>query len=296
MNTSIRDLIYNFKNQNILMQLIVVLAGIFVFLRLAYLLLFFFGLEETYFVTGFDFLTCTADLEKLIFQPWTIFTYMFMHFDIWHVVFNLLVLYWFGKIFLEYIGARNFLSVFILGGLAGAALYIISYNLFPAFADSVRGSNMLGASAGVLAILVAIATFVPNYTFHLMFIGPVKIKYIAAVLVFIYLIVIPFSNAGGNLAHIGGAIFGYFYATQYKKGKDYASGLTNFTDKIFAMFSGSGNRMKTVYKKTKTEKQFHNQKADKQEIIDKILDKISKSGYGSLSEEEKKTLFNASKN
>ena len=154
---------------------------------------------------------------------------------------------------------------------------------------------MLGASAGVLAILVAIATFVPNYSFHLMFIGPVKIKYIAAVLVFMYLIVIPFSNAGGNLAHIGGAVWGYFYAFQYKKGIDYAGGLTKFLDKILALFSGSGSKMKTVYKKAKSEQDHKSQKADQQEIIDKILDKISKSGYGSLSEEEKKILFNASK-
>ncbi|MBT8195072.1 MAG: rhomboid family intramembrane serine protease [Bacteroidia bacterium] len=295
MTTSIRELIQKYKSQNIAMKLVIILAAIFVVLRLTFFVLHLFNKENDIFYSGFNYLTCPAELSLLITKPWTILTYMFLHFDILHVVFNLLFLFWFGKIFLEYLGGRNFLSVFILGGLAGAVLFIFSYNLFPAFADYVSDSNLIGASAGIYAIIIAIAVFIPNYTFPLLLIGPVKVKYIAAAMVFISIIMIPFSNAGGNIAHVGGAIFGYYYALQHKKGNDIAGWLTNWLDKIVVLFSGSGTRMKTVHKKPKKDSDFVAQKASKQEEIDKILDKISKSGYGSLSEAEKQILFDASK-
>ncbi|HKL67982.1 MAG TPA: rhomboid family intramembrane serine protease, partial [Bacteroidales bacterium] len=165
-----------------------------------------------------EFLAVPASSPELIKKPWTVITYMFLHQGFFHILFNMLWLYWFGRIFSDYFDQKKLVSLYILGGLSGALLYILSFNIFPAFADVIHLSIALGASASVMAIVVATATFVPDYSVYLFLLGKVKIKYIA-IGIFLLTSVFDFSvNTGGKIAHIGGAIMGYVYATRYRQG------------------------------------------------------------------------------
>jgi hypothetical protein len=222
---------------------------------------------------------------------------MFIHENFLHILFNMLVLYWTGKIFCEFLGSSKLVAVYILGGLAGAFLYILSYNIFPAFAQSLHFSQLIGASAGVIAVLVAIATMVPDYTMHLILFGPVRLKYIAIFLVLLYVISIPDGNAGGNISHIGGAAFGFFYSRILKKGTNIGSWLEKILDTLQNLFFPS-KRLKAVHRRSggRRSASAPSDSTPRQEVIDAILDKISRSGYSSLSKEDKEILFKASKN
>ena len=208
-----------------------------------------------------------------------------------------MVLYFGGTIFLNYLNGKKLVVVYLLGGLAGGLLYILTFNLLPVFNRMAEVSIALGASASVMAILVAAATYVPNYMVRLMFLGNVKFKHIAIGYVVLDLVSIPQGNAGGHIAHIGGALFGFFYIQQLKKGRDFTLGFSRFLDYLKALFQPR-KKMKVVYKKqgkTKTDQVYNNQKIANQKKVDAILDKISKSGYDSLTTEEKAILFDASK-
>ncbi len=207
----------------------------------------------------------------------------------------MLWLYWFGKIFLEYLDQKKLVAVYLLGGLSGALVYVLSFNIFPAFREIVNESVALGASASVMAIVIAIAAYVPNYTIHLFLIGRIKIIYVALV-IFILTSAVDFSvNSGGKLAHIGGALFGYIYIINLKKGRDTGKGINKIID-FFAIMLRPGKRLKVTYKKPKNDYEFNKVKADRQAKINMILDKISKGGYDSLTKEEKDTLFSESQN
>jgi membrane associated rhomboid family serine protease len=230
-------------------------------------------------------------------RPWTLFTYMFLHKEFFHVLFNMLWLYWFGKIFLMYIDQKKLLGVYLLGGLSGAALYMMAYNFFPAFAQYVPYSIMLGASASVMAVVFAISFYVPDYSINLLFVGPVKLKYIAVFTIVLDFLMIASSNAGGHISHLGGALFGYIFMMQYKKQKD----ITKWAWGLFYPDKSSGGKkqyknphMHVSYKKPKTDMEYNKQKADERELLDGILDKIAKSGYESLSAKEKEILFKMS--
>lgn len=253
------------------------------------------------FPSGFvlEWLVFPKEPEEFIFKPWSIITYSFFHSGIWHILSNMLILYYAGIYFLSFFSSKKLLTFYFLGVIIGATVYMLSYNLFPAFAETGR-SYLLGASAGVMAVLVGIATHVPNLRIRLLIIGSIKFWYIAAFLVVLDIIQIPLGNAGGHIAHLGGALFGYVYASQLKKGNDFASGFEKFIEGIFESDKKQKPRMRTVYKKTsKTENSarttFKNNKTEKQQKIDAILDKISKSGYDSLTKQEKDFLFNAGK-
>jgi membrane associated rhomboid family serine protease len=240
-------------------------------------------------------LALPASIEVFAAKPWTLLTYMFLHFDFLHILFNMLWLYWFGAIFTMYLSQRQLLGTYIFGGITGGLLYILAYNAFPVF-DLVRGSALaLGASASVLAIVVGISFYVPNYTINLFILGPIKIKYIAIVTILMDLIMINSGNAGGHIAHLGGALWGFAYVKF----------LPHFDPaKIFGIFSGENmrkyresrkGRFKVHYGKTPVSDEDYNvQKKEKQQRIDKILDKISQSGYNSLTKEEKELLFSSS--
>lgn len=202
-----------------------------------------------------------------------------------------------GKIFTEYLGQKKLTAVYFLGAISGAVLYILFFNVFPLFENVVDSSFALGASASVLAITIAAATLLPDYTIYLLLIGPVKLKYIAGITVLLDLLSMSGGNAGGHIAHLGGALFGFIYIKQLKKGNDIAAWFIRITDFIQNKFSGKP-KMKVAYsKKQKTnDEEFLAAKKSNQEIIDQILDKISKSGYGSLTKEEKDLLFKVSKN
>ncbi len=218
---------------------------------------------------------------------------MFLHEGFFHVLFNMLWLYWFGRIFSDYFDQKKLVSVYIMGGLSGALLYILSFNIFPAFSETIHVSIALGASASVMAIVIAAAAYVPDYSVHLFLLGKVKIKYIALG-VFLLTSVFDFSvNTGGKIAHIGGAILGYVYAIRYKQGKDTGKWINRALDTIATWFKPR-KKMQVSYKKPMTDMEYNEMKADHQEQINKILEKIAKGGYDSLTKKEKEILFKES--
>jgi membrane associated rhomboid family serine protease len=286
-----------FRSKNMLVKLI--LINVVVWLAIMFLDVVFdlYKVDFTKDVVGW--FAVPAALDKLVTQPWTLITYMFLHFDFWHILFNMLWLYWFGRIFLEYLNERQLLTTYIIGGLAGAVFYILSYNLFPKFEDSYRQSVALGASASVMAIVVAISLYVPNYRMHLLFIGPVKIIYIALFSVVLDVLMIRSTNSGGHLAHLGGALWGFFFIYMLKNRIDISS--------IFSLFSfkrirnpfkrNKKAKFKKVYTNTrvKTDEEYNLEKKMTQQKIDEILDKISRTGYENLSKQEKELLFRTSR-
>lgn len=229
-----------------------------------------------------------ADLSTLAWQPYAIVSYQFLHSGFFHLLFNMLWLFWFGQLFEEFLGYTKILWVYLLGGIFGAAVYIIAYNIFPLFAGNISSSIAVGASASVMAVVAASATLLPDYSFRLILLGPVKIKYIAIFYFISDFLSITGSNAGGHLAHIGGAIFGFIFIKQLQRGKDWSTPFESFFSGLFS-------------KKPKMKVSSHNpgytesSSKVKQEEIDAILDKISESGYDKLSAKEKETLFRAGK-
>jgi membrane associated rhomboid family serine protease len=234
-----------------------------------------------------------SSVKAFAVRPWTLITYMFTHKDLLHILFNMLWLYWFGTIFLEYLDQKKLVSVYLLGGITGAVVYIISFNIFPAFDQVVSESVAIGASASVLAVVVAIAVYVPDYSVNLFLLGRIKIKWVALV-IFILTSVMDFSvNSGGKLAHIGGAGFGYLYTANLRRGLDLGKGLNKVID-FFATLFTPRKKMRVTYKKRTTDYDYNKARANHQEQINKILDKISKGGYDSLTKEEKDLLFSES--
>jgi len=206
----------------------------------------------------------------------------------------MLWLYWFGQIFLQYLDQKQLLSVYLLGGISGGLFYIIAYNLFPVFAADMPFSFALGASASVMAIVFAISFYVPNYEVHLFFIGKVKLKFIAIFSIFLDLLSIPNGNAGGHIAHIGGALFGLWFISEYKKGHLITKKFDRILNSFFTLFKKQP-KMKVSYKKTgNVDYDYQNKKQKRNQNIDVILEKISKSGYSSLTKEEKEFLFKMS--
>ena len=240
-----------------------------------------------------NLLSVPSSFKALLLRPWTLISYMFVHKDIWHILFNMLWLYWFGKIFLEYLDQRKLVAVYLLGGISGALVYILSFNIFPAFSGVVSESAAIGASASVMAIVIAIAAYVPDYTVQLFLFGRIKIKYMALA-IFIFTSVMDFSiNSGGKLAHIGGAFFGYLYTLNLRQGRDIGRGFNKVIDFLATIFK-PGKKLKVTHKKAATEYEYNAIKTEHQTRINRILDKISKGGYDSLTKEEKETLFNES--
>ena len=206
----------SFREGSALTRLIYINLGVFLVFRI---LNVFFFLSGTPF-PFMDWLALPADFGLLASRPWTLITYMFLHFDFLHILFNLLWLYWMGQIFLTYFDQGKLITIYLLGGIFGGLFYVAGYNLFPVFSHIVTDSRLLGASASVIAIVTALAVHAPNHTLHLMFIGPVKMKYIALLSVLMYVIGISSTNAGGNLAHLGGACWGVIYVLQLRRGID----------------------------------------------------------------------------
>lgn len=280
-------------------KLIAVNVAVFVLFYFFRFIFFLFGIETDIL---WEFLVFPKEPGEFIFKPWTIITYAFLHSGIWHILFNMLILYFSGFYFLQFFSPKKLLNTYFLGAICGALIFMLSYNLFPAFAGVGR-TSLVGASAAVMAVLVAVATHVPNLRIRLMLIGSIKFWWLAAFMVVLDIVQMPISNPGGHLAHLGGAAFGFFYAKQLGMGNDIASGFGKMLDWFGNLFSGKSTekkaRMKTVYKKKKTSASFSStsvkSKKEKQEKIDAILDKIGKSGYDSLTKQEKDFLFKAGK-
>ena len=291
MDNILNNLKHEFKKGTILSKLIYINVGVFLLFSILGVLSFMFQFDISLLLNQ---LYLPAEYSRLISQPWTFITYMFLHSGFMHLLFNMLWLHFGGKIFLQYLSPKQLLSTYILGGISGGILFVIAYNYLPSLQVYLDGAQALGASASVLAIIVAIATYTPNYSVQLPFIGFVKLKHIAIFTVALDIISIPKGNTGGHIAHIGGAIFGYIYIKQLQKGNDFSTGFSNFLERLFNTFKNK-SKLKTVHKRARTDYEFNAGKSAQQKEIDKVLEKISKSGYESLSKKEKATLFSASK-
>lgn len=247
-----------------------------------------FNISDISFVT--KLFAVPSDISALAEKPWSVFTYMFLQEAFWHLFFNMLMLYYGGKIFLQYFSQKQLLLTYIFGGLVGALFFILAFNAFPVFENMKGQAVALGSSASVLSILIAAATYRPDYTLNLFLLGQVKMKWVAIVFVVIDFLSISKGNSGGHIAHLGGALWGFLYAFMLKNNFD-----------IYRIFKKKPKiRVKTVntenyHKRPKTDEQYNAERAQEQEEIDRILEKIAKNGYSSLSDKEKEFLFRQSK-
>jgi len=287
------DIKRTFKEGSVLTRLIYINIGVFLILKI--IGVFFYLSGHSFSLV--QYLAVPSFTSELIQRPWTVFTYMFLHERFLHLLFNVLGLYWFGLLFLYHFEGEKLLSVYLLGGLVGALFYVAAYNIFPVFES--MNALLLGASASIFAILVAVAFYDPNREIRLFLIGTFPLKYIALFYVILSVVGISASNPGGNIAHLGGAFWGWFYIYQLRKGKDMGSGFVSFLDKIWAFFTDAFKmkpKMKVTYKQPpRDDHEYAKQEHIKQEEINHILDKIAKSGYDSLSKSEKEILFKQGK-
>tara|TARA_B100001105_G_scaffold43742_1_gene32046 strand:+ start:640 stop:1518 length:879 start_codon:yes stop_codon:yes gene_type:complete len=291
MSSVFEDIKNNFKGVNSLTKLIYINVGVFLIASVLRVLSFLF------MVNGWEFLsyfTLPASIPLLIKKPWSIISYMFLHQSFIHLLFNMLWLYFGGQIFLSFFDNKKLISTYVLGGISGAVLFILSFNLFPVFATALPNAVALGASASVLAIIMAIATKSPNYSIRLLLIGNIKLKHIAIVSIVLDIMSIPQGNAGGHIAHLGGAFFGYLYVKQLNSGNDIANSFNKIMDNLNFYFK-KDPKLKKAYSRKKSDQDYRKEKVQNQAKIDNILDKIAKSGYEGLTKEEKDILFKASK-
>ncbi|MCC5929466.1 MAG: rhomboid family intramembrane serine protease [Cyclobacteriaceae bacterium] len=283
------------KPNNGLTQIIIINVVVYVFLGLTAVIATFSGLDQ-YFKILYRQFSIPGDFNEFIFKPWTIITYAFSHslMDFFHILFNMLILYWFGRVFVDYLGSQKMVNLYIMGAIAGAIVYLLAFNLLPHDRIPV-GSYMVGASAAVYAISVAAATLVPDHTFYMLFFGPVRIKYLVGISIFLSLLGSIGSNAGGNLAHLGGALIGFIYIKQLQSGNEMGVWVFKSMEFVKSFFIPR-SPIKVSHKSKNTAKTAKKGagRVDQAEI-DLILDKISEKGYDSLTKEEKQKLFNASK-
>jgi membrane associated rhomboid family serine protease len=294
------------RKNNAHVQLIIINVAVFLIMGVLFVAARVSGFDSLFTIL-YDQFSIPPKFFDFIRTPWTLITYSFAHsytysvehgvygVDIFHILFNMLGLYWFGRVFNEYLGSDKLVATYILGALAGGVLYLIMFNTIPFFVNQSDFPGMVGASAALFAIMVAAATLLPDYTFYLLFFGPVKIKYIAFFYIVASFLGTVGSNAGGNIAHLGGAFIGYVYIKQLQAGINWGGWITATLDWLQGLFS-SKPKVKVTYRKDEpSPKKTKSANKASQEEIDVILDKISDRGYESLTKEEKEKLFNASK-
>lgn len=282
------NLKYHYSRLSIAEKLIAINVLVFIVSGL------FLALGNTSFVQWFEL---PKDFFEFLKQPWSIVTYSFFHGGLGHIFWNMLMLYFSGRLFLNLFGARRFVTVYFLGVIFGGLLFLLAYNIFPTLVG--LNTALIGASAGVSAILIFVCTYIPNQEVRVFFFN-VKLWHIGLVFVLIDLVQITFGgNIGGRLAHLGAAFLGYIYARQLLEGRDIGEGFSRFLDGLGNLFKGNNRKspLKTVYRKEKvnTTSKVNYDRESHQRKIDTILDKISKSGYESLSKAEKDFLFKAGK-
>lgn len=301
------DVKREFSYGNMVTRIIIVNVVIFLVINITRLLLFIGngGQPSLVYDEIVHFLSMSSDWKYVLTHPWVIFTHMFLHENFWHLLWNMLYLYWFGRIVGDFIGNQRVLPIYLLGGLTGALLFFVSANLMP---YGLGGAHYaLGASAAVMAIVVAAGAISPDYIMRLLFLGDVKLKYIVLVLVLLDLFALASNiNTGGQFAHLGGAAMGWIFVRQLREGNDWALQINGLFDKIGRLFRRprKPRQPHMAYKNPNRPAQSANRKSTQasdpddlsdQEKLDAILDKIKQSGYESLSAHEKEFLFNASK-
>lgn len=287
--TNIIDSVKAFFNQkSALSRLMLINISIWLICLFISVFTWLFNISDISFVT--KLFAVPADISSLAEKPWSIFTYMFLQEEFWHLFFNMLMLYYGGQIFLQFFSQKQLLLTYIFGGLVGALFFILAYNAFPVFEDTKTYAFALGSSASVLSILIAAATYQPEYRLNLFLLGQVKMKWIAIIFVVIDLLSIPKGNSGGHIAHLGGALWGFLYAYLLKKDFDFY-----LIFKRKARIKVKTRNAHNYHQRPKTDEQYNAERAQEQEETDKILEKIAKNGYSSLSEKEKEFLFRQSK-
>jgi len=284
----------SFREESALTRLIYINLGVFLLIRVTLAIFFLSGNGGTFEEWVKNYLALPSNFDTLASRPWTLLTYMFSHIEFLHILFNLLWLYWMGQIFLGYFDQGKLITIYLLGGITGGLFYVAGYNSFPVFSQFVHDSRLLGASASVIAIVTALAVLAPNHTLHLMFLGPVKMKYIALFSVLMSVIGISSTNAGGNLAHLGGAFWGVIYVLQLRREIDPGKGINKLLSGIKQLFTPKP-KVKLSYRKPVDDIEYNRMKNQDKFRMNEILEKISKSGYDSLSKEEKEILFRMGK-
>ena len=289
------DIKGSYLRGSMLVRLILINIAVFVLLRLILLgaMLFHFPNDG---IVGWIGMPC--DLRVLAHRPWTVLTYMFAHFDWMHILFNMLWLYWLGRIFMEFFSPKQLTGLYLLGGFGGAILYLVVYQFLP------HNAPLVGASAAVIAIVVATAVYTPDYKIGLLFLGEVSIKWVAIATIAIDLLSLESQNAGGSIAHIGGAIVGALYALRIKHGRDITRPLNSVIDGIVGLFSGRTIKLSKFGKPIQGKAHDINDNDSRanrpadtvsEEELDTILKKIKAAGYDALSDAEKDKLFKASR-
>lgn len=295
----IDDIKFAYRRGSMLMRFIFINIAVCVILHLATLV--------AWMITGdqaavLQWVELPSDLSLLIRRPWTLVTYMFSHYALLHILFNMLWLYWLGRIFMEYFSPKQLTGVYLLGGWGGALLFLLAYNLMPSLAGN--SVFLIGASASVLAVIVATAVYAPDYKIGLLFLGEVAIKWVAIVTVAIYLIGMESGNIGGNIAHIGGALVGAWFALRIKRGRDITRPLNAVLDAVVGIFNGRsfswpaarrGNKARPQQETTQQRQQPSRFDTVSEEELDRVLKKIKDAGYDALTDDERDMLFKASR-
>jgi membrane associated rhomboid family serine protease len=280
----------SFRQGGILRKLIYINVAVFAILRLWEVCFMLFNVRE---ISLLSFVKMPSSVALFLYKPWTLITYMFTHFDFLHILFNMLWLYWFGTIFLQFFRPRQLGGLYLLGGIAGGLLFMAAYNVFPYFRTFVVDSALIGASASVMAIVFAVSFYRKDYAVMLLFLGRIKLIYLAAGVFAFDLLAVTSANAGGHIAHIGGALLGIWFASRIKAGKDLTEPLNRLIDALVNMRKRKP-KMHVSYKRSETY-EYNARKQTENVELDAILDKLKRSGYAGLSAGEKKKLFDASK-
>lgn len=295
----ISDIWKRFLAENIVGRFIYVNVAVFVLFALLDVLATLFNI-----VSPALYLKMWTELPsspmQFVMQPWSLFTYMFLHAGLMHLLWNMLMLYWFGKIFLSYFSTRHFVGLYLLGGIMGGLFFMVAYNLFPMFTANDSQAYLVGASAAVLAVVTATATRVPDYRINLLFIGEIRLVTLAVIMVVSTLLLLTSNNAGGEFAHLGGAFAGWLFANRLNKGRDITTFINKMADYVVTwcgkLFDAAKKPKMKIYKgKRQDDYNYNAQKKEQSADLDAILEKLKKNGYESLTEEERKRLFDASK-
>lgn len=298
MNTTKNEILEMFKRGSMLTKLIYINAATFIILTV----IFLFLPEKSE-----SFVRIPGSFDELIYKPWTLISYMFTHYDFMHLLMNMLWLFWFGKMFLRYFHEKQMLAVYLLGGFSGAFLHLgVNYLM------KTEGVGIVGSSAAVMSIVFAVVAFKPDYVLNLLFIGPVKIKYIAIVAFVMDILGVAGNIKGGlaatdgvaHIAHLGGSFFGLWFGYSMKDGKDITRSFNNFLNSLFSWFTTNKTERKRSkmratrgekFNKPKSDWEYNKDKNDIQAEIDRILDKIKDKGYDTLTKKEKDFLFKQKK-
>ncbi len=280
----LEDIKYRYKKGSIVEKLIYINIAIFLATLLFSVFQSLYKGDANWIINWFSL---DANYTSFLTKPWTIITYGFMHDGFLHILFNLITLFFIGNLFIEYFTEKQLLTFYLLGTFFGGLLYLISQNYFPLFEG--KSSVLVGASAGISAIFIGVATYIPNYQLKIRFIGFVKLWYLAAIWVGLDILGLAGNNAGGHFAHLGGTLFGFLYVSQSSNKE------LDILGKISSLFKTKRKPLKTVYKSPKKKQNQKENTSINQQQIDSILDKISKSGYDTLTKTEKDFLFKQGK-